>query len=103
MFGSKYNSPPNAHSILFFNKNISDENKLKFCFGSVNIFIIAFNVEILLFINAITFLLFELAIRHFIIDIYSVNNLGLNLFSIISFFSKYCIMQSIKLSFNIYI
>ena len=87
-FGNNFNSPPKANSILFFRRNISEEYKLEICLESIRIFIICFKVVIFLEIKSLTFSLFEFAIRHFKIEIYSINNFGLNLFSTISCFSK---------------
>ena len=87
-FGNNFRRPPNANSILFFNKNISDEYRLKLCLGFINILTIFFKTVIFFVTKSFTFLLFEFAIRHFIIEIYSINNFGLNLFSVIIFFSK---------------
>ena len=87
-FGNNFNNPPKANSILFLNKNISEEYKLKLCPGFINIFIICFKTEIFLLTNFLTFSLLEFAMRLFIIDIYSINNFGLNLFSVIIFFYK---------------
>ena len=87
-FGNNFRRPPNANSILFFSKNISDEYKLKLSFGFINIFTIFFKTVIFFVTKSFTFLFFEFAIRHFIIEIYSINNFGLNLFSVIIIFSK---------------